>query len=89
MKHIVVLGGGASGLELVTKLSRQFRREKDITVTLIDRHRTHVWKRLLHEVAAGMIDKISDGVDYRMHAVRFGYSFQQGVFTSVNTKEKK
>ncbi|MGB3727126.1 MAG: NAD(P)/FAD-dependent oxidoreductase [Glaciecola sp.] len=88
MKQIVVLGGGASGLELVSKLSRQFRHNKQVALTLIDRHRTHLWKPLLHEVAAGIIDKISDGVDYRMHAVRFGYAFQQGVFTSIDTQEK-
>ncbi|NAR87792.1 NAD(P)/FAD-dependent oxidoreductase, partial [Acinetobacter haemolyticus] len=46
MHNIVVIGGGAGGLELVTKLS-----QKDgISLTLVDAKLTHIWKPLLHEV---------------------------------------
>lgn len=78
MKRIVVVGGGAGGLELVAKLSKFARKRQSLEIVLVDKQRTHVWKPLLHEVAAGVIDKNSDGVDYRMHASSHHYEFQQG-----------
>ena len=45
--QIVVVGGGAGGLELVRRLGR-----KDFDIILVERNHTHVWKPLLHEVAA-------------------------------------
>jgi NADH:ubiquinone reductase (H+-translocating) len=89
MKRVVVVGGGAGGLELVSKLSKYSRKHPLLEVVLVDKVRTHVWKPLLHEVAAGIINKNSDGVDYRMHASRHGYEFQQGTLTTIepNTKQ--
>ena len=52
MKKIVVVGGGAGGLELVTHLSHKLGRKGEAEVILVDRSQTHVWKPLLHEVAA-------------------------------------
>lgn len=89
MKKIVVVGGGAGGLELVTKLSRSLGKTKQAEIILIDRNRTHVWKPLLHEVAAGVIDKHSDGVDYRMHAVRHHYQFQLGNLSHIDPQVKQ
>ena len=54
--QIVVVGGGAGGLELVTRLGDRLARRGRAEVTLIDRARTHLWKPLLHEVAAGSLD---------------------------------
>ncbi|MFQ3235157.1 MAG: NADH dehydrogenase [Paraglaciecola sp.] len=88
MKRIVVVGGGAGGLELVAKLSRYCCKHPSVEMILVDRVRTHVWKPLLHEVAAGVIDKSSDGVDYRIHASRFKYEFQQGTLNGINNQDK-
>ncbi|MFT7217919.1 MAG: NADH dehydrogenase, partial [Paraglaciecola sp.] len=88
MKRIVVVGGGAGGLELVAKLSRYCLKHRSVELTLVDRVRTHVWKPLLHEVAAGVIDKNSDGVDYRIHASRFNYQFQQGTLNGIDNQNK-
>ena len=60
MQKIVIVGGGAGGLELASRLSRTLGRKKQAEITLVDRSRTHIWKPLLHEVAAGVIDKHSD-----------------------------
>ena len=65
--QIVVVGGGAGGLELATKLGRRYRRNPDVDVLLVDRHRTHIWKPLLHEVAAGSLDANLDEVGYGAH----------------------
>ncbi|NMH60858.1 NAD(P)/FAD-dependent oxidoreductase [Alteromonas ponticola] len=86
MKKIVVVGGGAGGLELVTKLAKSLGKQQQAEIILVDKSRTHVWKPLLHEVAAGVIDKYSDGVDYRMHAVKHRYRFELGEMKSLNAE---
>jgi NADH:ubiquinone reductase (H+-translocating) len=88
MLRIVIVGGGAGGLELVTKLSRVARKRRDLQIILVDKQRTHVWKPLLHEVAAGVIDKNSDGVDYRIHASIHHYEFQQGEMCGLDIANK-
>src|ERR1700726_1375412 len=72
--HIVVVGGGAGGLELATRLGDILGRCKLSDVTLIDRSRSHLWKPLLHEIAAGTmdlgvheIDFLSDANQYAAH----------------------
>ena len=60
---IVIVGGGASGLELATKLGRKLGRKGRAEVTLLDAASTHIWKPLLHEVAAGTLDE-SEQVEY-------------------------
>ena len=84
MEKIIVIGGGAGGLELVTSLSRSLGKRRKAHITLVDRSRTHVWKPLLHEVAAGVIDKQSDGVEYGIHASRHGYEFQLGNVNQID-----
>lgn len=84
MQKIIVIGGGAGGLELVTRLSRSLGKRELAEVTLVDKNKTHVWKPLLHEVAAGVIDKQSDGVEYGIHASRHGYAFQLGNVSRID-----
>ena len=57
--RIVVVGGGAGGVELATKLGEKFGRKDRAQVTLVDRSRTHLWKPLLHEVAAGSMRQVA------------------------------
>jgi len=52
--RIVVVGGGAGGLELATLLGNTLGRKGIAEITLIDCSRTHLWKPLLHRVAAGI-----------------------------------
>ena len=65
MTRIVIVGGGAGGLELATRLGRKFRKQRAVSVLLIDKHPFHVWKPLFHEVASGSLDVDMDGVDYQ------------------------
>lgn len=81
--QIVVVGGGAGGLELVRLLGSRYGR-KAHDIILIDRNLTHVWKPLLHEVAAGSLDANLDEVGYGGHAVRWGYRFFNGSLESVD-----
>jgi len=66
--RIVVVGGGAGGLELVTRLGDKLARHGKADVTLIDKMRAHLWKPLLHEVAAGSMDLGHHELDYLAQA---------------------
>ena len=56
LHQVVIVGGGAGGLELATRLGDTLGRKGKAEITLIDRTRTHVWKPLLHEIAAGSMN---------------------------------
>jgi NADH dehydrogenase FAD-containing subunit len=68
-KHrVVIVGGGAGGLELATRLGDTLGRRGHADITLIDKNRTHVWKPKLHEIAAGSMDLSVHEVDYLAQA---------------------
>ena len=78
MHQIVIVGGGAGGLELATRLGDTLGRRGRASVTLIDRARTHLWKPLLHEVAAGSMDLDDHALDYLAQARWHHFRFQLG-----------
>lgn len=82
--RIVIVGGGAGGLELATKLGRRYRKRKDVDVTLVDREHSHLWKPLLHEVAAGTLNSSEDELSYLAHAHWNGYRFLLGGLEAVD-----
>jgi NADH dehydrogenase len=81
--QIVVVGGGAGGLELATRLGARFGREQ-FDIILVEKNRTHIWKPLLHEVAAGSLDANLDEVGYRSHGHAWGYRFFYGAMEGVD-----
>ncbi|MFC4255197.1 FAD-dependent oxidoreductase [Altererythrobacter xixiisoli] len=86
--QIVVVGGGAGGLELVRRLGAKYGR-KHHDIILIERNRTHIWKPLLHEVAAGALDANLDEVGYRSHCHRWGYRFFLGTLEGVDRSNRE
>ena len=76
--RIVVVGGGAGGLELVTRLGDALGRRGNADVALIEKARTHLWKPLLHEVAAGSMDVGRHELDYLAQAYWHGFRFRFG-----------
>lgn len=81
MRHrVVIVGGGAAGLELATKLGRN----RGLDVTLVDRSRTHVWKPKLHEIAAGTMDTSRHEVGFLAHAKRHGFVFRIGEMSGLD-----
>lgn len=76
--QIVIVGGGAGGLPLAASLGDRYGRASKVAVTLVDALSTHVWKPLLHEVAAGRMDADSHGADYPALAYRRHFKFRQG-----------
>jgi NADH dehydrogenase len=86
--QIVIVGGGAGGLALATKLGARYGR-KNHDIILVDRNRTHIWKPLLHEVAAGSLDANLDEVGYRGHCYRWGYRFFFGTLETVDRERRE
>jgi len=78
LHQIVIIGGGAGGLELATRLGDTLGRRGRARVTLVDRFRTHLWKPLLHEVAAGSMDLDHHALDYLAQARWHHFRFQLG-----------
>lgn len=76
--RILIVGGGAGGLELATRLGDRLGRRGLARVTLVDRGRTHLWKPLLHQVAAGSMDLNDHALDYLAQARWHGFEFQLG-----------
>jgi NADH dehydrogenase len=82
--RIVVVGGGAGGLELVVRLGRKYRRDPATEVVLIDKNPTHIWKPLFHEVATGSLNSSHDEASYRMLAKRNAFKFVLGRVTGID-----
>ena len=66
--QIIIVGGGAAGLELAIVLGKRLGRRGLADVTLVDASRTHIWKPLLHEIAAGTLDSAEDELEYLAQA---------------------
>ncbi|QSX41655.1 NAD(P)/FAD-dependent oxidoreductase [Shewanella cyperi] len=77
-KRIVIVGGGAGGLALASKLGRSLGLKGEADICLIDRNPIHIWKPKLHELAVGVIDQSVEGVFYRDHGLKNGYRYQRG-----------
>jgi NADH:ubiquinone reductase (H+-translocating) len=88
-KRVVLVGGGAGGLELACRLGRRLRRRQEIEVVLVDRNRQHVWKPLLHEVATGAFNSELGGADFLSLARINGFRFAQGELTAVDTAGRR
>jgi NADH dehydrogenase len=78
LHRIVVVGGGAGGLELVTHLGDTLGKRRKADVTLIDKSRSHLWKPLLHEIAAGSLDLGVHEVDYFAQSHWHGFRYRLG-----------
>lgn len=87
--RIVVVGGGAGGLELVTRLGRKLGKSKKAEIVLVDRNPTHIWKPLLHEVAVGVMDSSLDEVSYQGHSADAGYRYQIGTLCGLDREHRQ
>ncbi|TKB22958.1 MAG: NAD(P)/FAD-dependent oxidoreductase, partial [Mesorhizobium sp.] len=88
LHRVVVVGGGAGGLELATRLGRKFGKRR-LSITLVDRNRTHIWKPLLHEVASGALSASNDAVEYIAHASRHHYRYRIGEVVGIDRAKQQ
>ena len=89
LHQVVIVGGGAAGLELATKLGKKFGKKQKAEITLIDADKTHLWKPLLHEVAAGSLNSYGDELGYLAHGHWSGYYFRLGRVVEVNRETQE
>ena len=83
---IVIVGGGAGGLELACKLGRKLGPKK---VMLVDSRLYHIWKPSLHEVAAGTLDIHQEGLSYQMLGHDNGFTFVFGPMLALDAQAKR
>jgi len=88
LHRIVVIGGGAAGLELVTRLGETLGRRKRAHIALVERGRTHLWKPLLHAVAAGSIDRAQHELNYLAQAHWHGFTYRYGEMIGLDRASK-
>lgn len=55
-QNIVVVGAGYAGVSATKFLAKKFKKDTDVTITLIDRHSYHTMMTELHEVAGGRVE---------------------------------
>ncbi|SDL07562.1 NADH dehydrogenase [Pseudomonas delhiensis] len=90
MSHrIVIVGGGAGGLELATRLGRTLGKKGRAQVTLVDANLTHIWKPLLHEVAAGSLNSAEDELNYVAQAKWNHFQFQLGRMSGLDRATRR
>jgi len=89
LHKIVIVGGGAGGLELATRLGDTLGKKQKAEITLIDRTRTHVWKPLLHEIAAGSMNPDKHELEYLAQAHWHHFFFRLGEMIGLSREKKE
>ncbi|MFP4208690.1 MAG: NAD(P)/FAD-dependent oxidoreductase [Wenzhouxiangella sp.] len=89
LPRIVIVGGGAGGIGIATRLGRRLGRKNKAEIILVDAAETHVWKPLLHEAATGSLDTGIDALSFRGHARANGYRFQQGALAGIDRATRR
>lgn len=88
MQRIVIVGGGAGGLALATQLGKRLGKSKKAHITLVDSARTHVWKPLFHQLAAGSFDTHAEEIEYLAQARWNHFKFRLGSLTGIDRANK-
>ena len=88
--NTVIVGRGAGGLELASKLGRALgRREGPEKILLIDRSTFHIWKPTLHEVATGTLNPQQEGLSYSILGRANSFSFMVGELIQFQPEAKR
>jgi NADH:ubiquinone reductase (H+-translocating) len=89
LHRVLIVGGGAGGLELATRLGDTLGKREKASISLLDKTRVHVWKPHLHEVASGTLDVDVDSVEYAAHARAHHYRFRIGAMCGLNREKRQ
>ena len=84
MHQIIVVGGGAGGLELVTRLGDTLGKQGRAQITLVEKSRTHFWKPHLHELAAGSMDLDVHELDYLAQSHWHHFRYRIGEMVAID-----
>ena len=86
--QIVIVGGGAGGLELATRLGNKLGRGSRAKITLIDVSPSHLWKPLLYEVAAGSLDSYAERLEYLAQGHWHHFDFRLGRMDGLDRNQQ-
>src|SRR5207244_4507879 len=89
LEQILIVGGGAGGLELATRLGNSLGKRGRAQIELIDKSRTHLWKPLLHEIAAGSMDLGVHELDYLAQSYWHHFRFRLGEIIDLNRERRE
>jgi NADH dehydrogenase len=89
MKKIVIIGAGYAGILTAKKLAKRFRKDNDVSVTVIDKNPFHTMLTELHEVAAGRVEEDSIRISYRKVFAGRKVNFIQDFAESIDFKNKR
>jgi NADH dehydrogenase len=87
--RILIVGGGAGGLELATRLGNKYGNRGTAQIELIDKSRTHLWKPLLHEVAAGSMDLGVHELNYLAQSYWHHFRFRLGEMIALDRQRRE
>ena len=88
LHRVVIIGGGAGGLELATRLGDKLGKHGRAHITLIEKARTHFWKPHLHELAAGSMDSGVYQTDYLAQAHWHHFRYRVGEATHIDRAQR-
>ena len=88
LHRVVIVGGGAGGLELATKLGNTLGKKGKAHITLIEKARSHFWKPHLHEIAAGSIDLHVHATDYLAQSHWHGFRYRVGEMVGLDREQR-
>jgi NADH dehydrogenase len=83
-----VVGGGAAGLELVTSLGDTLGKHKRANIVLVEKSRTHIWKPLLHSVAAGGMRRSQHELNYLAQARWHHFTYRFGALEAIDRERR-
>ena len=89
LHQVVIVGGGAGGLELATALGDKLGKHGRASITLIDKTRSHIWKPKLHEIAAGSMDIGVHEVDFLAQAHWHHFGYRIGEMTGLDRQRRE
>ncbi|MGZ5791522.1 MAG: NAD(P)/FAD-dependent oxidoreductase [Croceibacterium sp.] len=89
LHQIVIVGGGAGGLELATRLGDRLGKRGRAAITLIDKTRSHVWKPKLHEIAAGSMNIGEHEVDFLAQSHWHHFRYRIGEMIGLDRERRE
>ena len=87
-KKIVIVGAGYSGVLTAKKLAKKFKKNDEITITIIDKNPFHTMLTELHEVAAGRVEEESIKISLERVFAGRKVNVKLDTVTSVDFEQK-